>query len=542
MVGIPLNITVQNLDHLGLVAGIIDELKLVELIDHHLGTHPQQKVSPGQAFKAMILNGLGFVSAPLYLYAEFFRGKATQHLLGNGIEPHHLNDDVLGRTLDKIFKFGVSRLFSLIAVAAFEIFALTPKSYHLDSSSFALEGKDYSSESADGEPCVVNITHGYSRDHRPDLKQFMVDMVCSSDGGVPLALNLGNGNQSDQKVHAQRIQQFQKQWQVEGLFVADAALYSADNLEKLKGLKWLTRVPLTLNAAQEWIGQFQQQDLQETGVKGYRCVEACLIDSEVHQRWVMFESSAQRKSDLKTLEKTIERGCTQNQQALKKLSAQEFECRDDALKQGQALGKNWRYHTIEQLEVTEKKHYAKSGRPKSGEVPQRISYHVSGQVVQKPEAIALARNKAGRFILATSVLEAKEKEATAKALLETYKEQQYSERGWRFLKDPLFFASSLFLKSTRRIMALMMVMAVCLMVYTLAERKLRSALKLQGETLPDQRGKPTATPTIRWVFQCFQAIHWLQVDGLPQVLNLRDLHLKVLRLLGPPCQKYYLLI
>ena len=86
-------IEVQDVDHLGIVAGIVDEIGLVEEIDHLLGCHPLERVSCGQAVKAMILNGLGFVSAPLYLFEEFFLGKATEHLIGAGIEPEHLNDD-----------------------------------------------------------------------------------------------------------------------------------------------------------------------------------------------------------------------------------------------------------------------------------------------------------------------------------------------------------------------------------------------------------------------------------------------------------------
>lgn len=80
-----MSIKVDNLDHLGIVAGIIDQIGIVEIIDNNLGRHSQQKVTTGQAVKAMILNGLGFVSAPLYLYAGFFEGKATEHLLGNNI-------------------------------------------------------------------------------------------------------------------------------------------------------------------------------------------------------------------------------------------------------------------------------------------------------------------------------------------------------------------------------------------------------------------------------------------------------------------------
>ena len=72
-------ISVQTLNHLGIIAGIIDELGVVEQIDQRLGRHPKEIVSAGQVVKAMILNGLGFVSAPLYLFGKFFEGKAIEH-------------------------------------------------------------------------------------------------------------------------------------------------------------------------------------------------------------------------------------------------------------------------------------------------------------------------------------------------------------------------------------------------------------------------------------------------------------------------------
>ena len=107
---------VQDLDHLGIIVRIIDQMGLEERVNDCLGTHPQQIVSPGQGLKAMILNGLGFVSAPLYLYEEFFIGKATEHLLGEGIAPEHLNDDYLGRLLDKVWDYGLSALHSWTAM------------------------------------------------------------------------------------------------------------------------------------------------------------------------------------------------------------------------------------------------------------------------------------------------------------------------------------------------------------------------------------------------------------------------------------------
>ena len=109
------------------------------------------------------------------------------------------------------------------------------------------------------------------------------------------------------------------------------------------------------------------------------------------------------------------------------------------------------------------------------------------------------------------------------------------ERGFRFLKDPMFFADSVFLKSPRRIMALMMVMTLSLLVYSVAEREFREALKAHDETIPSQTGKPTQRPTMRRVFQLFEGVEVLQID-LPTgqqrvVMNLDDVRQKILGLL-----------
>ena len=165
-----MEIQVKNLDHLGIVAGIVDQIGLVEEIDRLIKPHPQQIISTGQVVKAMILNGLGFVSAPLYLFSEFFVGKATEHLLGEGIKPEHLNDDRIGRALDSLSNQGLTPLFTSIAMLAHQRFNLSTKSLHLDSSSFSLEG-NYEIETSDESIESIKITYGYSKDRRPDLKQ-----------------------------------------------------------------------------------------------------------------------------------------------------------------------------------------------------------------------------------------------------------------------------------------------------------------------------------------------------------------------------------
>jgi len=101
----------QTLDHLGLVAGMYEELGIGERIDQVIAQdRDKRQVSLGQAVKAMVLNGLGLVNQRLYLVAKFFGDKPTERLVGDGIQPEQLNDDVLGRALDALYEFGVTEL------------------------------------------------------------------------------------------------------------------------------------------------------------------------------------------------------------------------------------------------------------------------------------------------------------------------------------------------------------------------------------------------------------------------------------------------
>jgi transposase len=146
------------------------------------------------------------------------------------------------------------------------------------------------------------------------------------------------------------------------------------------------------------------------------------------------------------------------------------------------------------------------------------------------------------FIIATD-------ELSVQALPDTevivqYKNQQKVERGFRFLKDPLFLADSLFLKSPKRIMALMMVMTICLLVYAALEYRIRQSLQEKKQTFPNQKGKLTQKPTIRWIFQYFVGIHLViiqasqaQVQAI--VSNLDKHHRKVLSLLGRRYKAFY---
>lgn len=478
-------IEVQDIDHLGIVAGIIDEIGLVEEIDRRLGTHPQEHVSSSQAVKAMILNGLGFVSAPLYLFGEFFSGKATEHLLGEGIKPEHLNDDRLGRVLDKLFEADLTEVFVGVASKAAERFGVPTKSVHLDATSFHLHGR-YDDEGQ--EPEEIRITYGYSREHRPDLKQFVVDLMSAGDGGVPLFLRVADGNEADQAVFAELLRDFRRaRLDLDALFVADSALYSAQNLASLGNLRWLCRVPRTLGEAGRVLAETPREAFVESDLhEGYRIAQTQSDYGGVAQRWLIVHSEELRKAASERLERHLSLRQKELGRQLSRLSHKTFACRADAFQAAEAFAAEHlekHYYRLDDPQIVTVARYGKRGRPAKGAEPEEIRYRIKAKLKRDEAAIGEELERAGRYILATNILSERE-ELTNDELLAEYKGRQSVERGFRFLKDPLFFTSSVFVKTPRRVAAIAMVMGLCLLVYTIGERSLRGALAKTGAVIP----------------------------------------------------------
>ncbi|MEO1764555.1 MAG: DUF4277 domain-containing protein, partial [Cyanobacteria bacterium J06629_18] len=118
-----------------------DSIGLVEIINEYCPKEPEEKISSGHVVKAMILNGLGFVSSPLYLFSEFFKDKPCEHLIGKGVKAEYLNDYKLGRVMDKLFIKGLTEIFLAISMNVKKQFEISSKSSHLDSSSLHVHGE-----------------------------------------------------------------------------------------------------------------------------------------------------------------------------------------------------------------------------------------------------------------------------------------------------------------------------------------------------------------------------------------------------------------
>ena len=217
--------------------------------------------------------------------------------------------------------------------------------------------------------------------------------------------------------------------------------------------------------------------------------------------------------------------------AFARLCAQSFAGAADAKKALAAFQNKLTLTTVAEHRTVAVPHYHGWRRPANGRQPDALTYQIEGALASVPAAYTARLRQHSGFILATNQLDI---EALSDAeLLQAYKVQHRVERGFCFLKDPLFLVSSLYLKSPQRIMALMLGMTLCLLVYAALEQRIRERLKAQGHTFPHQTGKPVPNPTARWVFQYFVGIHLLILaDGQELVLNLNEHHQTLLEWLG----------
>ena len=372
----------------------------------------------------------------------------------------------------------------------------------------------------------------------------MVTLITSQASALPLWLEVLDGNSSDKESFPATVEAYCRQLQGETppWFVMDSAGYSEKNLTAWQEIGWVTRVPETIGETKAVLQAVETEAMEEV-YDGYRICPLCNTYGGIRQRWLLVYSHQAYEQESKQLKKRIARAEEKAEKEWCKVQRSLFQCQADAQAAAAQFGEKLPWHRP-QAEVVPLKKYAKPGRPAKDAVAQIVGWQVTGQLMVKEERAEEKRQRLGRFIVATNVLD--EEELSHTQLLNVYKEQGSAvERGFRFLRDPLFFADSLFLKSPVRIMAMIMIMGLALMVYALAEREIRRQLVAQDETIPDQTGKPTQKPTMRRVAQIFEGVDLLiirqdnRVVGR-QILNMTDVRRKIVSLLGTEVEYCYL--
>jgi transposase len=482
---------IKNIDHLGIVAGLIDEIGIVEIINSKLGMDSREKIVSGILVKAILINGLGFVSRPLYLFSQFFDDKAIKILLGEDVESNYLNDDKIGRVMDNLYKYGLNNLFIEVVLSVIKKFQINTKYSHLDATSFHLHGK-YNSEDnkakKEEEEIIrerpIIITKGYSRDHRPDLKQVVLDLITSSDGDIPLLMRVGDGNEADKAVFRKILVEFKKQIIFDSIMVCDSALYSQENLKLIEHLKWISRVPMTIKTVQKLVQSVKIEEIDEKekerratiNLDGYKWKEEMVNYGGIKQNWLIVESQQRKDSDLIKLDKKLKKEKDKVEKLLKELKKENFESPEQARYKLKAINKNLKLFEIKEVKTIESK-----------SKDNKTVYKMEGVGHEKLQEIEIQIKSAGRFILATNLVDKEKLEP--EEIITTYKNQQSCERGFRFLKDPLFFADSFFVENPERIETMLFLMSLCLLVYNLGQRELRNTLKRVKIGIKNQLGR-----------------------------------------------------
>lgn len=347
--------SIKNLDHLGLIAGMCKEIGVAKLI---VQAHPKQskdkKISYGQLVEAMILNGLGFTGRTLHMYPEYFADKPVERLLGEGIKAEHINDDALGRCLDQFYETGVSGLYQTLSARVIDHLKLPCEGLNLDSTSIHVDGRY---DNNDDDPKTIKLVRGYSRDHRSELNQVVINLITENKAGIPVYMQAASGNINDNegfknivKNHLSSLNAAQQC----SHFIGDAALYTAETIQSLdeQSRLFIFRAPQKLTLVKLAIAE-QENHAFVALENGYSGV---WLDSDyggVKQRWLLLRSEQAMKREQYTLDKRMLKGSTTSLKSFKKLTRERYSCESDARKSLNKWIKKQGYTEISDIEVIE---------------------------------------------------------------------------------------------------------------------------------------------------------------------------------------------
>jgi transposase len=503
-------IEVYQVQHLPIVKAYADKIGVVEAINQLVPT--EMAIDPGTIVLGMILDTLSGRS-PLYRLEEFFTHQDTALLLGKAVPPEAFQDDTVGRVLERLYATGTMKVFTACAVRADRVFGFDKRYVHFDTTSIAVYGDYRPPEEAGESEVPFRITYGYSKDKRPDLKQFVLSTLCV-DRAVPLWGKPEDGNASDKTVNNTILSNIATFLATHGvapgayIYVADAALVTEDNLAALGDTLFITRLPATYNECGRLITEAVAHNAwEEIGVLAhtkatkhrpvtvYQAAEGEVTLYGTPYRAVVVHSSAQDKRHQQRLERDLQTSQSTLQTVARTAEQQEYFCRADAEAAAAELrAMPTAYHLVD-VTVEERPRYGR-GRPSSHKPRTVKAMRYSLKTTIRPDTERLRRREeeAGCFVLLTNVPTAGNLAHSAREILTVYKEQHGTEQNYGFLKDPVI-VNSLFLKKPERIEALGLVLLLALLIWRLMERTMRTHVDTTSTPLPGWDKKATARPT-----------------------------------------------
>ena len=494
-----------------LIRAMMDEIELIPIINSTVRwDETQWKLSPGELIAAILISCFCRRQA-MYKLEKFYQYQDLELLFGrNDISGNDFTDDSLGRALDR-FAEQREKIFGTIVLKAREVHRLVYDIIHTDTTSVTVYG-EY--DSPDEEEPLIAL--GFSKDHRPDLKQYMIGLGVNSEG-VPLFGKPLKGNTSDKAWNKQVFTAFHAGLADYALsiMVADSQAITIPNLKLAKGIAFISRLPDTFALTEQikqkawannaWIELGRLAEAKRSAT--YR-IQSFVdqIDGE-NYRFVVVHSSSLDKAKEKSIQKGIAKELERLKKEFARLEKIEFACEPDARLAFKQLLKTVhpKYHsatmTVVPQEVVQKR--SSRGRPAVDAVPDRKTvWRVVCQTELDAVAVAQAYDNARTFVLISSVASER---ASDEELLKIYKDQPKIERRFKFLKDP-YYVGATFFKKPERIEAFNYVLLLALLLYSLLERRVRQSLLAAKEPFHVAGSYKTYRPSGKTILEALDYI------------------------------------
>jgi transposase len=557
-----LGILAERLGPLPLINHFLARMGLAELLEQHVPTTDgRSTVSHAQAL-GVLLRSIIVEREPVYRQQESANGFAAGLFGIDAAQAARLSDDRIGRALDRLFDADRAALLTEVVLAVAQRFGVRLRQLHNDSTSIALCGQY---RHAGGRRVRARsapaITYGYSKDHRPDLKQLLFILTTDADGGVPVQFRCADGNTSDVRTHIETWNTLRAlAGRADFLYVADSKLCSHDNMDHIAraGGRFVTVMPRS-----------RQEDAQfrkwiQTGSPAWELVwdrpNARHADG-ARDLWYVFTPELPSAelytivwvwSTLLSLHQTHRRqkhlaAATERLTELKRrLAAARARLRGAAqidlqvaqILEHYSVGRYLKVSRVVREEHTFKQ--SRRGRPGPDTAYRKITrrrYDIEWTL--DAQAVAYDQKSDGMYPLLTN-----DRSLSPAQVLTAHKGQPRIEKRFEQLKT-VHEIAPVFLKNEARIEALFTLYFLALLVQALIERELRQGMQASGiEQLPlYPEARACRRPTTEHVLRLFSLAERVTVLAAGKVARvfppqLTDLQRQVLTLLGVPASAY----
>jgi transposase len=519
---------------LPIVNQLLDRMQLERFLNQHLPRDGRRMAVPTSRCLLVLLRNILLSREPIYGLGEWAERFAPELLGLKKGDLDHLNDDRVGRALDRLFQANLPELVLDVVRHVVEEFDVTLDELHNDSTTVSFYGayENASEEEKRGKRTRLAITFGHSKDHRPDLKQLLYVLTVTDDGGVPLYFHTASGNVTDDTTHRETWDLVrQLVGHADFLYVADCKLATRENLQYIhnQGGRFVTILPRTRREDTE----FRQQLLTHLDAVPWEHLyditnddEGEVIDrlrvcrqdnvSSEGFRLLWFHSTQKAERDARSRARALDRATKELAQLQSRLqsSRTRFRQRDKieaAVNEILGDGDVARWLNVQILEFEEET-FKQSTRGRPGKDTRyiretatryKLSWTTSTTQLEHDQATD------GVFPLITN-----QREMTPEEVLRAYKRQPLIEKRFSQFKSD-YEVAPIFLKEVTRIQAMLSIYFFVLMLQTLLERELRHALqKSEYDSLPlYPEHRACRAPTTRRILDIFETVQRHDLTG-----------------------------